>query len=176
MNMKQEIQKLANNHNYRVSIPSSGILVSTGKKRKRYSIWKVGIYRNEKYPLILKPSKKVKDHLGYCNEENVLEFLRSYLSSRKNCFMFIEVGELSEKGSEDVPDHRIIKFGKYKYMDVDSIIEEDHEYAHWLVSNSMKRRNNYDYFNKFDRYVLSKDFLNKLYGYILENECKEFSY
>ena len=140
-------------------------LITTGAKRKKFCLYHIQSYYEQvvgEYGAT-KKMVNVKDKKFICYlpldyEKAIAEAVK--LS--KGIKLTVEVASLSESKTKDIPKWKFIKFGRYKYTNVDEIPSIDISYAKWLIKSTKERKEKdaFGYSTEFMEYVLSPSFID----------------
>jgi hypothetical protein len=121
------------------------IVVKSGEKRKRFTVWYHGFFLNSQGKRCM--SIYDKYHLGYCNYENMLDYLKLILRKKQYKISKVkmeivtldvkDVQNLPEQGIEVKFNEHIVPFGKYKGMTIGDIKSVDDWYFKWIADCSV---------------------------------------
>jgi hypothetical protein len=145
----KEVNSFVTLHNNSISKKenlSGWTVVKSGEKRKRLTVWHHDFFINSQGKRCM--SIYDKYHLGYCNYENMLDYLKLILSKKQHKFSKIkleivtldvkDVKNLPEKGIEVEFNEHIVPFGKYKGMTIGDIKKVDDWYFYWISDCSVE--------------------------------------
>lgn len=132
------------------------LIITSGDKRKRFSIWQ---HEAKRYMGRSYPDSKNKSHLCITTFETMLSDIMTILSEfpqeKSGIYVKIKCDFLISENIE-IPEEKIVPFGKYKGINVDQLKEIDEKYYDWLLITMFKSFDeNEDYSDvKFRKYVV----------------------
>lgn len=133
-----KLNEMAEKQNKKVSWDQCDkvLRVTSGKKRRRYSLYIYPVLTNKKTGERFVHSR-LKQHWGIVGADRLINTCRGIL--KKNVRFELQVGWLSQQNeSEEVPEQCRINFGKYKGLDIEWVKENDTEYFDWLCKEMWK--------------------------------------
>jgi hypothetical protein len=148
----KEVNRYIVEHNRKAGYGIKGfIFIRTGEQRKRFTIWFNDVHEVEKADgkIFRYPCRYNKEHLGYCNYENMLETLSNLININveQNSALWkikLEVGTLrdwnaygdrlknKELGFGSNFLNTVMPFGKYKGTPIGKVKEIDLRYFCWV--------------------------------------------